>query len=118
MYNIVKIGDKEIPMLSMASVDIYYRQIFREDPLKIQAKPEEVEPIGFFSRMAFVMAMFAEKKSRKGMLELTEENYLDWMDQFERDDLINAMEDVQLTYNSQQISTSTAKKKEEEPSVL
>ena len=37
MYQIVQIGDKEIPMLAMASCDLYYRQIFHDDPIKLQA---------------------------------------------------------------------------------
>ena len=36
MYGIVKIGDQEVPMLSMAAVDIYYKQIFHEDPILAQ----------------------------------------------------------------------------------
>ena len=35
MFKVVKIGDKEVPMMAMASTDIYYKRVFGEDPLKI-----------------------------------------------------------------------------------
>ena len=34
MYNLVKIGEKTVPMMSMASTDLYYRNIFHEDAIK------------------------------------------------------------------------------------
>jgi len=118
MFNIVKIGDKEVPMLSMASVDLYYRNIFHEDAIKLQASGnfDEGDLINFVSRMAFVMAKFAELKDRKEMNKLNEDMFLDWLDQFERQDFINALVDVRLTYEGQAVTASDAKKKSEEPS--
>lgn len=116
MYNIVKIGDKEVPMLSMASVDVYYRNIFHEDAIKLQTKePDEADLINFISRMAFVMAKFAEVKDRKEMNKLTEDNFLEWMDGFERADFLQALVDARLTYEGQAVTQSDAKKKNEEP---
>lgn len=117
MYNIVKIGDKDVPMLSMASTDIYYRNIFHEDAVKLQASQsfDEGDLINFVSRMAFVMAKFAELKDRAEMNKLNEDAYLEWLDQFERADFMNALVDVRLTYEGQSITASDAKKKDEEP---
>lgn len=117
MYNIVKIGEHDVPMLSMASVDIYYRNIFHEDAIKLQASGnfDEGDLINFISRMAFVMAKFAELKDRKEMNKLTEDMFLDWLDQFERQDFINALVDVRMTYEGQVVTNSDAKKKAEEP---
>jgi len=117
MYNIVKIGEKDVPMLSMASVDIYYRNIFHEDAIKLQASNsfDEGDLINFISRMAFVMAKFAETKDRKEMAKLTEDNYLDWLDSFEREDFLKALVDVRLTYEGQTVTQSDAKKNNEEP---
>ena len=42
MYKEVTIGDKTIPMLSMASVDLYYKNVFGEDPIKLQT--QEMDP--------------------------------------------------------------------------
>ena len=117
MYNIVKIGAADVPMLSMASVDVYYRNIFHEDPLKIQTdeNADAGVMIGFIQRMGFVMAKFAELKDRKEMLKLNEDSFYEWMDNHERNDLINALPDIQATYEGQSLSTSEAKKNHEEP---
>ena len=40
MYNLVKIGEKTVPMMSMASTDLYYRNIFHEDAIKLQTAKE------------------------------------------------------------------------------
>lgn len=116
MYNIVRIGDKEVPMLSMASVDIYYKQVFHEDAIKLQTSTQdEGDIINFISRMAFIMAKFAELKDRKEMLKLTEDAYLDWLDGFERNDFLNALIDARKTYEGQTVTMSDAKKNSEEP---
>lgn len=112
MYNEVKIGSRTVPMLSMASVDVYYREIFHEDPIKLQVT-ENQDPgamYDFTMKMGFVMAKFAETKDRKEMLKLSLFDYLDWLDQFDRMDIANALEDVQKTYNGQSITTANAKK--------
>ena len=111
MYNLVKIGEKSVPMLSMASVDIYYRHIFHEDAIKLQTgQIDEGDIINFVSQMGFVMAMFAEKKDRKEMLKLNEDAYIEWLDGFERADYINALPDIRMTYEGQQVTSSDAKK--------
>ena len=97
MYGVVKIGDKEVPMLAMASVDVYYKRIFGEDPLKMQIKEgfDSADAVELFQRRGFVMAKFAKLKVRKEMLKLTEDNYLDWLDGFERSALIDAVGDIE-----------------------
>lgn len=114
MFNNVKIGDKTVPMLSMASVDIYYRNIFHEDAIKLQTKTQdEGDIINFVMRMGFVMAKFAELKDRKEMNKLNEDAFLDWLDTFERSDYLNALPDVRMTYEGQTITDVDAKKKDE-----
>lgn len=117
MFNVVKIGDKDVPMLSMASTDIYYRNIFHEDAIKLQASStfDEGDLINFISRMAFVMAKFAEVKDRKEMNKLNEDAYLEWLDGFTREDFMNALVDVRMTYEGQALTQSTEKKRIEEP---
>lgn len=118
MFNNVKIGDRIVPMLAMASSDVYYKNIFHEDPLKAQTvNNDDVGGlINFHMRMAFVMAKYAELHDRNEMAKLNEDSYLDWLDQFERMDLMNALEDVMMTYNGQMLTSSEAKKNNEEPS--
>ena len=115
MYNIVKIGEKDVPMLSMASVDIYYRNIFHEDPVKLQTNdPDQGDIVNFFLRMAFVMAKFAELKNRAEMNKLNEDAFLDWLDQFDRAAYYDALGDIRLTYEGQAVTESVSKKKDEE----
>ena len=116
MYNIVKIGEKDVPMLSMASVDIYYRNIFHEDAFKTQVEAkDEADSVNFILQMGFVMAKFAELKDRKEMNKLNEDSFLEWLDQFERTDLLNALVDVQKTYEGQSVTAAEAKKNTNEP---
>lgn len=118
MYNVVKVGEKEVPMLAMASVDVYYKNIFHEDPIALQASEgfDAGAMIPFMQRMGFVMAKFAELKDRKEMLKLNEEAFLDWLDGMERAAYISALADVQATYEGQSLATSASKKNNAEPS--
>lgn len=116
MFNEVKIGSKVVPMLSMSSVDVYYRNVFHEDPIKLQADASN-DPgamVTFYIKMAFIMAKFAEFHDRKKMATLNEDSYIEWLDQFDRMDMMNALEDVMLTYNGQMVTTSEAKKNNDE----
>lgn len=116
MYNEVKIGRINVPMLCMASSDVYYRNIFHEDPIKLQSEfgDDAGAMISFYSKMAFVLAKFAELKDRKEMLKLNEDSYAEWLDQFDHSEFMDALEYVMLTYNGQSITTSEAKKNNEE----
>lgn len=119
MYNVVKIGDKEVPMLSMASVDFYYKEIFHEDPIKLQVENSDAGAIfTMIEKMGFVMAKFAEIHDRKEMLKLNMDSFYEWLDGFERNDLTDALEDIQKTYEGQTVTSSKAKKKKDEPTDL
>ena len=98
MYNTVKIGERMVPMMAMASCDVYYRNIFHEDAIKLQTKKDldEGDLVNFVMRMGFVMAKFAELKDRKEMNKLNE-----------------ALGDVRLTYEGQAVTVSDSKKKDE-----
>ncbi len=117
MYNLVKIGEKDVPMLSTASVDYYYKAVFREDPIKIQTATgtDEGAMIDLMVKMGFIMAKFAESTNRKDMLMLNEDAFYEWLDEFERPDLFGALDEIQATYEAQTGMGSKAKKKTEEP---
>lgn len=117
MFNKIMIGDREIPMKSVASVDLSYRQIFHVDPTELQYSPDfnESAMISFCQRMGFVMAMAAQK-SREEMAQLNEDAFFEWMDEFDRADLMSALPDIKRTYEGQSVTTSTAKKNTDQPS--
>ena len=113
MYGVVKIGDRDVPMLSMASTNIYYKRVFGEDPIILQADRDMTagEGVNFAQQLAFIMAKQAEANGeRKRMLALNEESYLEWLDQFDGVDLQEALEDVMRVYRKDMQSTSTEKK--------
>ena len=111
MFNKIMIGDREVSLNAVASCDLYYRQIFHEDPTKLQYSPDfdEAAMIGFCQRMGFIMAMRSEK-SRQEMMTLNEDAFFDWMDEFDRVDLLNALPDIKRTYEGQMVTSSEAKK--------
>lgn len=113
MFQVVKIGDKNVEMLAVASVDGYYKSIFGVDPLKLQSSLEEEDYAGaieFLQRMGFVMAKFAELKDRKEMLKLNEGTFWEWMDTFARIDYMDALADIKKVYDGEKITTSKEKK--------
>lgn len=116
MYGEIKIGDKTVPMLAMASTDVYYKRIFHEDPLVIQAsKSNDIAlQLDMTMKLGFVMAKFFELKTPQKMRELTEDHYIEWLDQFGREEYYEAIEDIRKVYEGQQIGTSEAKKSKDE----
>ena len=110
MYQVVKIGDRDVPMLAMASVDVYYKNIFGEDPVKAQLSQDEGALVDCMMKMGFVMAKFAETKDRKEMNKLNEDSYLDWLDGFYRSDYIEALTGIRAVYENQKVPQSTEKK--------
>lgn len=116
MFANVKIGEKTVPMLAMASSNIYYKRIFGEDPIRLQADRDLTsgEQIEFAMQMGFVLAKAAEAQGdRKKMLALNEESYLEWLDQLESSDYVNpnVLAAVLAVYNGK--SPDSIEKKEE-----
>ena len=118
MYKVIKIGDKDIPMMAMASTDSYFKNTFGEDPMKKMTTPdlEVSEMIDVVMKIGFIMAKFAELKQRKEMLKLNEEAFYDWMDQFPREDLydMDKLVEIHDVYEGNITSTSESKKEEDQ----
>lgn len=119
MYAVVHIGEHDVPMLAMASADLYYRQVFHEDPVELQASDKIEDPavsIHFYSRMGFIMAKFAELKRREEMRKLNEDAFIDWLDQFDRGAFYDALGAIGSVYNGQDPALTDGKKKDDQPS--
>lgn len=112
MYDVVKIGEKEVPMLAMASVDLYYKAIFGEDAIKAQISEDENSPtaLEIITKMGFIMAKFAECKSRKEMLKLNAGDCFEWLDGFDRGEFLEAIGDIRRVYNGEKVTDSEEKK--------
>ena len=92
MFANVKIGEKNVPMLAMASSNVYYKRIFGVDPIRQQTDKDMTtgEQLEFAMQMGYVLAMAAEAKGdRKKMLSLNEDTYLEWLDQFENNEYVD-----------------------------
>lgn len=116
MFAKVKIGEKEVPMLAMASSNIYYKRIFGEDPIRLQADKDLTsgEQIEFAMQMGFVLAKAAEAQGdRKKMLSLNEESYIEWLDQLESGDYVDphVLASILAVYNGN--SPDSIEKKED-----
>lgn len=111
MFKIVKIGDQDVPMLAMASADIYYKRVFREDPLKVITDNTTAgDKTQLLYKMGFILAKCAELKDRKQLLNLNENDFIDWLEQFEYGDYVAALTDVAEIYYGQKVVTSQEKK--------
>lgn len=111
MYKVIKIGEKDVPMLSVASSDVYYNRLFRENPLSVMTdkKSDNGQKTKLAFGMGFIMAKFAETKDRKAMLQLSFDDYLDWLEQFSYGDYIEATPEILMLYYGQKAPTVTEK---------
>lgn len=112
MFREVKIGEREVPMLAMASANIYYKRVFGRDAIVVQADAAtDGQRIAFYGEMGFIMAKMAEAQGdRKALLALNEEKYIEWLEQFDASDYNKAIADIAMVYEGQQAPDSTAKK--------
>lgn len=110
MYKEVTIGDKKVPMLAVGSADVYYNRLFRQDPLKaVTDAATNGDRTVLLFKMGFILAMAAQK-DRKGMNALTEDNYIDWLEQFDYGDYVGALNEVAEVYYGQKAVTAKEKK--------
>lgn len=114
MFADVKIGEKEIPMLSNAATAILYKQIFHEDLLVILNRlgkaydaSEETEGINdVILQLAYIMATQAEGT---GFRDKNFETYIEWLMQFEPLEIEAAAADIFAVYKVNQRTKSTPK---------
>lgn len=112
MFREVKIGDKSVPMLAMASANIYYKRVFGRDAIVAQADAAtDGERIAFYGEMGFIMAQMAKAKGdRKALLALNEERYIEWLEQFDASAYNAAIAKIAMVYEGQLSTDSEAKK--------
>lgn len=109
MRGTVKIGGKEVGMLANAASPHYYKQIFKEDFLQ---KSQETPPdIGIFEKMGFVMAKQAEGLTHHEMMEITIDDFFEWLIGFEAMDVLDSIGEISDLYMKQTVATSVPKQK-------
>lgn len=109
MYQVIKIGEKDVEMVANAATVYRYKQIFHEDYfVRINAKDNDgFSNLEIFTRMGFVMAMQAEKKN---MAKLNEENFFEWLEQFNPMDVNLAVDAIARLLNGSSEGTADPKK--------
>lgn len=118
MFREVKIGEKTVPMQAVASVDYYYKAAFRVDPIALQADlsiADGAAVIDLYLRMGFIMAMFAQLHDRKAMLQLNEDGFIEWLDDFDRADLLDAIPEIRAVYDGERSPSESSKKNNDKP---
>lgn len=115
MQKSVKIGETDVMMRSSAATAIRYRNTFHEDIMKelMAFDPEKMDAIVIekIQKLGYIMARSAE---RADMTALTEDDYLEWLDQFETMDMARASKDILMLYLGNKLSSSELKKTEGE----
>lgn len=115
----ISIGDKDVSMVSNGAIDIIYRQVFHEDIVKLQYEMPDDDVAGMLNcmiRMGFIMAKAAEIESARELMQLKEDDFVEWLMQFDRADYIGALPKVRDVYEGQRITTAESKKNQDQPS--
>ena len=112
MQKTVKIGEKEVEMRATAATAIRYRNVFHGDIMTelMEMNPEKIDAkvIEKIQQLGFIMAKTAEGAN---MSALTQDDYLEWLDQFDGMDLMTASKDIVTIYIGGKVSSSELKKR-------
>lgn len=115
MQKTIMIGEVEVAMRASAATAIRYRNIFHGDIMKelMEMNPEQIDSsvIEKIQKLAFIMAKSAEGAN---MTTLTEDDYLEWLDQFDSIEMMTASKDIVSIYLGGKVSESELKKTETE----
>lgn len=115
MQKSIMIGDVEVAMRASAATAIRYRNTFHGDIMKelMEMNPEQIDSsvIEKIQKLAFIMAKSAEGAN---MTTLTEDDYLEWLDQFDSLEMMQASKDIVTVYLGGKVSESELKKRETE----
>lgn len=106
----ITIGNESVEMAASAATPFLYQKVFHEDLLRsMQKDPENVST---YIRLAFVLAKQADTPLAE-MLQgkVTEESFVEWLDQYETMDLMEAVADVLQLYQESKKGSSVPKTK-------
>lgn len=122
MQKTIKIGDKNVPMISTAATDFFYRQLFHEDPTRIQygvqsASEDEsqIVMLDFLQRMGYIMARNVDLGVAE-MAKLSMVDFYEWLVQFDRADYLSALTEIRSVYEGQDEEIIEPKKNPDEQS--
>ena len=115
MYGVIKVGEREIPMLATGATPNHYKRVFHVDdmPLFNGKVPDENEQAEFICRLAYIMAARA---SGEDMMKLSKDGYVMWLDQFDTFALLEPQVATDIVNIFQgNVSTQVIPKKKQSP---
>lgn len=115
MFKEIKVGNITVPMLANAATPLRYKHIFGKDIIKeFQAAQGDMTKVtDSIPELAYIMARAAEAHKGDADLNLLNENdFIEWLEQFEPMDLVLAAEDIVDLYIGNGKTASEPKKKE------
>lgn len=91
MVKEITVGNLPLKLKSTAGTALFYKRTFRKELLKevTEASIEDLGVIECVQKLAFIMAMQGENTPTQKMLELTEVDFLEWLDGFDSEDFQN-----------------------------
>ena len=122
MYKVINIGEEQVAFLAKASTNLYFKEVFHQDPIALQSNEEagNAERIDFTQKLPFIMSKQADAQDavtsgkvnsiRDFMQKVTEDDFFDWLDRFDFMDLQDALAEAMGVYTANHVSTSKAKK--------
>ncbi len=106
-------GEKSFPMLANGATAVRYRQVFHTDLIagvtkfsRLNVEPDKVD-FELPGKLGYIMNSAAEKKD---MNTLSEDGYMEWLEQFEGDTLWSANGPIMEIYLVNQTAASEGKK--------
>lgn len=109
MYKEIPVGDKTIGFMSNAATPIRYKALFKKDLLRILS--ESSDPMAqteTAQELAFIMAMQAK---RVDMKTLNLDKYVEWLEQFEAFDIMEALGEITEVYTGSEENAGSSPKK-------
>lgn len=104
----ITIGDQNIGLAASAATPFIYQKIFHKDFLREMQQDDK--NVFNYIRLMFVMAKQADTDTKALMKgEVTEEDFVAWLDQFEQLDVMEALSDALQLYQASRKGTSVPK---------
>ena len=114
MFKEIQIGEKAVPMMCPAAINIYCNRIFGVDPIqRMNGEMNEAEGIDLWMKLGYLMSEFAkcsEAGSFEGMNRLNEDTYLAWMCGIGHAEYMDVLGEITDMYYKSNKANSAAKK--------
>lgn len=110
MYKEITIGSKKVGMLANGASPVLFYKVFKQDILKaLNVKNGDISS-DFMMKMAYIMAKQGDDaKPSELSRKLTEDDFLDWCEQFESMDLLMALGEAMELFTESAVTKSSPK---------